>query len=143
MGHAGHVAHDRKDLRGGQQGVPVRKPRVELGDAELGSDEQREARHRDDGRRAATSGSPRTTDPGGRRHPFAEWQRAGVAYAGTDDGHLNVSRDGGRSWTDVADKIPGAKGIWVSEVVPSRFDEATAYATFDGHRRTTSKRMST
>ena len=68
---------------------------------------------------------------------FAESaRRAGVAYAGTDDGHLNVSRDGGRSWGDVADKIPGLpKGIWVSEVVPSRFDEATAYATFDGHRQ--------
>ena len=68
---------------------------------------------------------------------FAESaKRAGVAYAGTDDGHLNVSRDGGRSWTDVADKIPGLpKGIWVSEVVPSRFDEGTAYATFDGHRQ--------
>lgn len=68
---------------------------------------------------------------------FAESaKRAGVAYAGTDDGHLNVSRDGGRSWTDVVDKIPGLpKGIWVSEVVPSRFDEATAYATFDGHRQ--------
>ena len=68
---------------------------------------------------------------------FAESaKRAGVAYAGTDDGNLQVSRDGGRSWTDVADKIPGLpKGIWVSEVVPSRFDEATAYATFDGHRQ--------
>ena len=68
---------------------------------------------------------------------FAESaKRAGVAYAGTDDGHLNVSRDGGRSWSDVADQIPGLpKGIWVSEVVPSRFDEATAYATFDGHRQ--------
>jgi photosystem II stability/assembly factor-like uncharacterized protein len=68
---------------------------------------------------------------------FAESaKRAGIAYAGTDDGHLNVSRDGGRSWTDVADKIPGLpKGIWVSEVVPSRFDEGTVYATFDGHRQ--------
>ena len=27
------------------------------------------------------------------------------------------------------------KGIYVSEVVPSRFDEATVYATFDGHRQ--------
>ncbi len=63
-------------------------------------------------------------------------KRAGVVYAGTDDGHLNVSRDGGRSWIDVAAKIPGLpKGIWVSEVVPSRFDEGTAYATFDGHRQ--------
>ena len=33
-------------------------------------------------------------------------------------------------------KIPGLpKGIWVSEVVPSRFDEGTVYATFDGHRQ--------
>jgi photosystem II stability/assembly factor-like uncharacterized protein len=63
-------------------------------------------------------------------------KRAGVTYAGTDNGHLQVSRDGGRSWTDVADKIPGLpKGIWVSEVVPSRFDEGTVYATFDGHRQ--------
>jgi photosystem II stability/assembly factor-like uncharacterized protein len=68
---------------------------------------------------------------------FAESaKRAGVAYAGTDDGNLQVSRDGGRSWTNVSDKIPGLpKGIWVSEVVPSRFDEGTAYATFDGHRQ--------
>jgi photosystem II stability/assembly factor-like uncharacterized protein len=63
-------------------------------------------------------------------------RRAGVTYVGTDDGNLQVSRDSGRSWTNVADKLPGLpKGIWVSEVVPSRFDEATVYATFDGHRQ--------
>ena len=68
---------------------------------------------------------------------FAESRRrAGVVYAGTDDGTLQVSRDGGRSWTNVTDRIPGLpKGIWVSEVVPSRFDEGTVYATFDGHRQ--------
>ena len=62
-------------------------------------------------------------------------KRAGIVYAGTDDGNLQVSRDGARTWTNVIDKIPGVpKGIWVSEVVPSRFDEAVVYATFDGHR---------
>jgi photosystem II stability/assembly factor-like uncharacterized protein len=68
---------------------------------------------------------------------FAESaKRPGLLYAGTDDGHLQVSRDTGRSWVDVMDKIPGLpKGIWVSEVVPSRFDEGTVYATFDGHRQ--------
>ena len=68
---------------------------------------------------------------------FAESaKRAGVLYAGTDDGNLQVSRDTGRSWTNVSDRIPGLpKGIWVSEVVPSRFDEGTVYATFDGHRQ--------
>src|SRR5436309_14185001 len=68
---------------------------------------------------------------------FAESpKRAGVMYAGTDDGNLQVSREGGRVWTNVIDKVPGIpKGIWVSEVQPSRFDEGTVYATFDGHRQ--------
>jgi len=68
---------------------------------------------------------------------FAESpKRAGLLYAGTDDGNLQVTRDGGKNWTNVADRIPGLpKGIWVSEVVPSRYDEATVYATFDGHRQ--------
>jgi photosystem II stability/assembly factor-like uncharacterized protein len=67
---------------------------------------------------------------------FAESSRkAGVLYAGTDDGNLQVSRDAGKTWTNVVSKIPSLpKGIWVSRVVPSRFDEGTVYATFDGHR---------
>ncbi|OLC48863.1 MAG: hypothetical protein AUH43_08585 [Acidobacteria bacterium 13_1_40CM_65_14] len=67
---------------------------------------------------------------------FAESpKRANILYAGTDDGHLQVSREGGRTWTDVIDKVPGIpKGSWVSEVQPSRFDEARVYATFDNHR---------
>jgi photosystem II stability/assembly factor-like uncharacterized protein len=68
---------------------------------------------------------------------FAESpKRAGLLYTGTDDGNLHVSRDGGKTWTSVFEKIQGVpKGIFVSEVVPSRFDEGTVYATFDGHRQ--------
>ncbi len=68
---------------------------------------------------------------------FAESpKRAGLLYAGTDDGNLQVTRDAGKTWTNVIDKIPGLpKGIYVSRVVPSRFDEGTVYATFDGHRQ--------
>jgi photosystem II stability/assembly factor-like uncharacterized protein len=68
---------------------------------------------------------------------FAESaKRAAVLYAGTDDGTVQVSRDSGRSWTSITATIPGLpKGIWVSELVPSKFDEATVYATFDGHRQ--------
>ena len=68
---------------------------------------------------------------------FAESpKRAGLYYAGTDDGNLQVSRDSGKSWTKVFDKLPGAPtGIYVSEVVPSRFAEGTVYATLDGHRQ--------
>jgi photosystem II stability/assembly factor-like uncharacterized protein len=68
---------------------------------------------------------------------FAESpKRPGLLYAGTDDGNVQVSREGGRAWTNVTANIPNLpKGIWVSEVVPSRFDEGTVYATFDGHRQ--------
>jgi photosystem II stability/assembly factor-like uncharacterized protein len=62
-------------------------------------------------------------------------KRPNLLYAGTDDGIVQVSRDG-KSWTNVTDKIPNLpKGMWVSEVVPSRYDEGTVYATFDGHRQ--------
>ena len=62
-------------------------------------------------------------------------KRAGLLYAGADDGNLAVTRDGGKNWTPIADKVPGVpKGLFVSEVVPSRFDEGTVYVTFDGHR---------
>jgi photosystem II stability/assembly factor-like uncharacterized protein len=63
-------------------------------------------------------------------------KRTGLIYAGTDDGIVQTTRDAGKTWTDLTGKIPGLpKGIWVSKVVPSRFDEATVYATFDGHRQ--------
>jgi photosystem II stability/assembly factor-like uncharacterized protein len=67
---------------------------------------------------------------------FAESpKRPGVLYTGTDDGNLQVSRDGGKDWASVSDRVPDLpKETFVSEVVPSRFDEATVYATFDGHR---------
>jgi hypothetical protein len=62
-------------------------------------------------------------------------KRAGLLYAGTDDGSLAVTRDGGKSWTQIVEKVPGVpKGTFVSEVVPSRFDEGTVYVAFDGHR---------
>ena len=68
---------------------------------------------------------------------FAESaKKAGVMYTGSDDGNLHVSRDGGKDWASVADRIPGLpKGIFVSDVVPSRFAESNVYASFDGHRQ--------
>ncbi len=62
-------------------------------------------------------------------------KRPGLLYAGTDDGNVAVTRDMGKSWTRITDKFQGLpKGLFVSELVPSRFDEGTVYATFDGHR---------
>ncbi|HVS34194.1 MAG TPA: PDZ domain-containing protein [Gemmataceae bacterium] len=57
-----------------------------------------------------------------------------VLWAGTDDGALWVTRDGGVKWTNVADKVglPGPR--WVASIEASRFHERTAYVVFDGHR---------
>jgi photosystem II stability/assembly factor-like uncharacterized protein len=63
-------------------------------------------------------------------------KRAGLLYAGTDDGTLQLSRDAGKTWTSLYARLPGApKGAFVSEVVPSRFDEGTVYVTIDDHRQ--------
>ncbi|MEO6051766.1 MAG: hypothetical protein ABIP78_10605 [Pyrinomonadaceae bacterium] len=57
-----------------------------------------------------------------------------VIWAGTDDGNLQVTRDG-QTWKNIIDKVPGVpKGTYVSRVVTSRENEGMAYATFDGHR---------
>jgi len=60
---------------------------------------------------------------------------AQVLWAGTDDGNVQVTRDGGKSWKNVAAQVPGVpKGTYVSRVVASKFAESAAYVTFDGHR---------
>lgn len=57
-----------------------------------------------------------------------------VVWVGTDDGNLQVTRDGGKHWSNVVGNVPGLPpNTWVSTVEAGRFDEATAYATFDGH----------
>ncbi len=58
-----------------------------------------------------------------------------VLWVGTDDGNLQLSRDAGKTWKNVAERVPGVpKGTYVSRVVASRHAEGTAYATLDGHR---------
>ena len=57
-----------------------------------------------------------------------------VIWAGTDDGNLQITRDGGKSWTNVVSNVPGLpKASWVSWVEAGRFEEGTAYAAFDRH----------
>jgi photosystem II stability/assembly factor-like uncharacterized protein len=57
-----------------------------------------------------------------------------VIWAGTDDGNLQITRDGGKHWTNVVDKVPNlGKNSWVSTVAAGRFNEGMAYATFDRH----------
>ena len=57
-----------------------------------------------------------------------------LIWAGTDDGNLQITRDGGKTWTNVVANINGlGKNSWVSTVKASLYDEGTAYATFDRH----------
>ena len=59
----------------------------------------------------------------------------GIVWVGTNDGNVQVSRDGGQTWKNVADKVPGVpKETHVSRVEASPFDAGGAYVTFDGHR---------
>jgi photosystem II stability/assembly factor-like uncharacterized protein len=56
----------------------------------------------------------------------------GLVYAGTDDGRLWVTRNGGIRWKEILDGLPKRK--WFSRVVASRFDEGTVYVTQNGKR---------
>lgn len=58
-----------------------------------------------------------------------------VIWVGTDDGNLQLTTDGGKTWTNVIGNVKGVPPhTWVSRVEAGHFDEKTAYATFDGHR---------
>lgn len=59
----------------------------------------------------------------------------GLLYGGTDDGNLKVSRDDGRTWTDLTGRAPGVPtGTWVSAIAASRHADGTVYVAWDGHQ---------
>lgn len=58
----------------------------------------------------------------------------GVIWVGTDDGNVQVTRDAGKTWTNVVGNVPNLpKNSWVSWVQASNFEAGTAYAAFDRH----------
>ncbi|HSR52777.1 MAG TPA: hypothetical protein VLV83_18290 [Acidobacteriota bacterium] len=62
--------------------------------------------------------------------------KEGVIWVGTDDGNVQVTRNGGDDWSNVADNIPGlAEGAWVPHITASKFKEGGAFVVFDDHRR--------
>jgi photosystem II stability/assembly factor-like uncharacterized protein len=58
----------------------------------------------------------------------------GLLWAGTDDGRVHVSSNGGQNWDDVTDHVPAPEGLWVSSLEASHHQKGTAYLTVDGHR---------
>ncbi|HEX9691403.1 MAG TPA: hypothetical protein VGA22_04835 [Gemmatimonadales bacterium] len=58
-----------------------------------------------------------------------------ILWVGTDDGNVQVSRDGGGSWTEVSGNVPDVPaGTYVSRVAGSRAGDGVAWVTFDAHR---------
>src|SRR5262249_16637654 len=95
---------------------------------------------RNDPRRQQWSGGPITGD-----NSTAEYyctisavaespKEKGVLWAGSDDGLVHVSPDGGKTWTNVTDKLPGLPE-WgtIKMIEPSPSDAATAYLVVDAH----------
>jgi len=59
---------------------------------------------------------------------------AGTIWVGTDDGNVQLTRDGGKSWNNVVKNVKGVpEHSWVSWVQASNFDAGTAYVAFDRH----------
>ena len=56
----------------------------------------------------------------------------GLLYVGTDDGRVWRTKDSGSHWQEITRGLP--KGKWVTELVASKYDEATVYMTQNGKR---------
>ncbi|MCP3957982.1 MAG: glycosyl hydrolase [bacterium] len=56
----------------------------------------------------------------------------GLLWAGTDDGYVHVTDDGGREWMDVSDGLP--RDRWVTRVEASRHERDRAYVSLSGYR---------
>ena len=68
-------------------------------------------------------------------YAISESPRNGViVWVGTDDGNVQVTRDAGKTWTNVAANVPRlGKAPIVSWIEASRYEDGGAYATFDFH----------
>ena len=59
-----------------------------------------------------------------------------MIWAGTDDGNVQITQDGGKKWTNVTPNISGLpKNTWCYHIEASKFGKGTAYAVFDGHTK--------
>lgn len=61
-------------------------------------------------------------------------KEAGLIWVGTDDGNVQLTRDSGKSWSNVVKNVPGLPDhAWVSWVQASPKNAGTAYIAFDRH----------
>ncbi len=60
----------------------------------------------------------------------------GLIWAGSDDGRIHVTRDGGENWTRIDERARGvAAGAWVQFIAASPHQAGTAFIAIDDHRR--------
>ncbi|MFZ6663060.1 VPS10 domain-containing protein [Peijinzhouia sedimentorum] len=58
-----------------------------------------------------------------------------VIWVGTDDGNIQLTKDGGKTWTKLNDKIPGLPAFsWISKIDASVHTPGTAFIAVDQHR---------
>jgi photosystem II stability/assembly factor-like uncharacterized protein len=64
------------------------------------------------------------------------FKEKGVIWAGTDDGNVQLTRDGGRSWTSFRGKIPGMPtGAWIPQIQASRHNAGEVFVVCNDYRR--------
>ena len=60
----------------------------------------------------------------------------GTIWIGTDDGNVQLTRDGGKTWTNFRGKLPGMPaGSWVPQVTASRHNTGEAFVAVNDYRR--------
>jgi photosystem II stability/assembly factor-like uncharacterized protein len=61
--------------------------------------------------------------------------KEGLLYAGTDDGVISITENGGQEWRQVK-SFPGVpSNTYVSDIMPDKFDDNIVYAAFDNHQQ--------
>lgn len=61
--------------------------------------------------------------------------KEGVIWAGTDDGRVQMTRDGGGTWTAIDALGDAPDGFFVNDIKADRFDASTAYVVVDNHKQ--------
>ena len=64
------------------------------------------------------------------------YKEKGVLWVGTDDGNVQLTRDGGKTWTNFRGKIKGLPdGAWIPQVRASRYNAGEAFVVANDYRR--------
>ena len=64
------------------------------------------------------------------------YKQKGVIWVGTDDGNVQLTQDGGKTWTNFRGKIPGLpQGAWIPQVRASQYNAAEAFVVASDYRR--------